>query len=184
MKSLGLHKYHLWKTLKIDIETKKESLVWDWLDFHLFFFKEKAPYEEKAAKRKAEYEKQMDAYNKNMVSFLPDLIYIQTLTWLTLISLQYGQEEGSDESEKSRSEVNDEDEASGEVTHIKLKSVEFLYIFIRDPFVICSVWFLKVYVLHNISIQEEQLEKGKAGDEEGDEDEDEEEDDDDDEEED
>ncbi|CAF2129776.1 unnamed protein product [Brassica napus] len=44
---------------------------------------EKAPYEEKAAKRKAEYEKLMDAYNKNL-------------------------EEGSDESEKSRSEVNDE----------------------------------------------------------------------------
>lgn len=42
--------------------------------------------------------------------------HIQTRTWLTLISLQWGQEEGSDESEKSRSEVNDEDEASGEVT--------------------------------------------------------------------
>ncbi|KAJ4890134.1 High mobility group B protein 1 [Raphanus sativus] len=50
---------------------------------------EKAPYEEKAAKRKAEYEKLMDAYNKSM-------------------------EEGSDESENSLSEVNDEDEASEE----------------------------------------------------------------------
>ncbi|KAF8050301.1 hypothetical protein N665_1998s0005 [Sinapis alba] len=48
---------------------------------------EKAPYEETAAKRKAAYEKLMDAYNKNM-------------------------EEGSDESEKSTSQVNDEDEAS------------------------------------------------------------------------
>lgn len=41
--------------------------------------------------------------------------HIQTLTWLALIFFQWGQEEGSDESEKSRSEVNDEDEASGEV---------------------------------------------------------------------
>lgn len=82
--------------------------------------KEKAPYEEKAAKRKAEYEKLMDAYNKNMVSPKPYLTYIQTLMWLNLISLQ---EEGSDESEKSRSEVNDEDEASEEVT-IPLNNVE------------------------------------------------------------
>ncbi|XP_018480941.1 high mobility group B protein 1-like [Raphanus sativus] len=56
---------------------------------------EKAPYEEKAAKRKAEYEKLMDAYNKNL------------------------EEEGSDESEKSRSEVNDEDEASEEEAQLE-----------------------------------------------------------------
>ncbi|KAJ4866291.1 High mobility group B protein 1 [Raphanus sativus] len=61
---------------------------------------EKAPYEEKAAKRKAEYEKLMDAYNKNL------------------------EEEGSDESEKSRSEVNDEDEASEEVT-VPIRNAEF-----------------------------------------------------------
>lgn len=32
--------------------------------------KEKAPYEAKAAKRKAEYEKQMKAYNKKQVGVL------------------------------------------------------------------------------------------------------------------
>ncbi|XP_021906257.1 high mobility group B protein 1 [Carica papaya] len=51
---------------------------------------EKAPYEAKAAKKKAEYEKLMNAYNKK-------------------------QNDRSDESDRSRSEVNDEeDEASGE----------------------------------------------------------------------
>ncbi|PQM37909.1 high mobility group B protein 1-like isoform X1 [Prunus yedoensis var. nudiflora] len=55
---------------------------------------EKAPYEAKAAKRKAEYEKQMKAYNKKQES---------------------GADDGDEESERSRSEVNDEeDEASGE----------------------------------------------------------------------
>ncbi|XP_027334600.1 high mobility group B protein 1 [Abrus precatorius] len=52
---------------------------------------EKAPYEAKAAKRKAEYEKLMNAYNKKQGS------------------------SADDESDKSKSEVNDEDdEASGE----------------------------------------------------------------------
>jgi hypothetical protein len=41
------------------------------MSFTSSFVKEKAPYEEKAAKRKAEYEKQMDAYNKNLVSPKP-----------------------------------------------------------------------------------------------------------------
>ncbi|KAK7349843.1 hypothetical protein VNO77_07597 [Canavalia gladiata] len=52
---------------------------------------EKAPYEAKAAKRKADYEKLMNAYNKKQGS------------------------SADDESDKSKSEVNDEDdEASGE----------------------------------------------------------------------
>ncbi|KAK7286905.1 hypothetical protein RJT34_22251 [Clitoria ternatea] len=52
---------------------------------------EKAPYEAKAAKRKAEYEKLMNAYNKKQAS------------------------SADDESDKSKSEINDEDdEASGE----------------------------------------------------------------------
>ncbi|XP_057982020.1 high mobility group B protein 1 isoform X2 [Malania oleifera] len=55
---------------------------------------EKAPYEAKAAKRKAEYEKLMNAYNKKQESSADD---------------------GDDESEHSKSEVNDEeDEESGE----------------------------------------------------------------------
>ncbi|TKY63490.1 High mobility group B protein 1 [Spatholobus suberectus] len=56
---------------------------------------EKAPYEAKAAKRKAEYEKIMNAYNKKQARSADD-----------------------DESDKSKSEVNDEDdEASGEEDH-------------------------------------------------------------------
>ena len=35
----------------------------------LCHLKEKAPFEAKAAKRKAEYEKQMKAYNKKLVRF-------------------------------------------------------------------------------------------------------------------
>ncbi|KAI4353312.1 hypothetical protein L6164_002271 [Bauhinia variegata] len=50
---------------------------------------EKAPYEAKAAKRKAEYEKVMNAYNKKQASSADD---------------------GDDESERSKSEVHDEDE--------------------------------------------------------------------------
>ncbi|KAF3489277.1 hypothetical protein F2Q69_00056644 [Brassica cretica] len=57
-------------------------------------------------------------------------------------------EEGSDESEKSRSEVNDEDEASEEVS--------------------------EEYISLNVSLQEAQLEKGKAGDEKEDDDDEEE----------
>ncbi|XP_038702436.1 high mobility group B protein 1-like [Tripterygium wilfordii] len=49
---------------------------------------EKAPYEAKAAKRKVDYEKLMNAYNN--------------------------QDDGDEESDKSKSEVNDEDEASAE----------------------------------------------------------------------
>ena len=58
---------------------------------------EKAPYEAKAAKRKAEYEKQIKAYNKKLESTADD---------------------GDEESDRSKSEVNDEDdEASGEEGH-------------------------------------------------------------------
>ncbi|KAK3445066.1 hypothetical protein EUGRSUZ_A00506 [Eucalyptus grandis] len=53
---------------------------------------EKAPYEAKAAKKKTEYEKLMNAYNKK----------------------QSVDEDGDEESERSKSEVNDEDEASAE----------------------------------------------------------------------
>uniref|UniRef100_I1J7B1 HMG box domain-containing protein n=1 Tax=Glycine max TaxID=3847 RepID=I1J7B1_SOYBN len=54
----------------------------------------KAPYEAKAAKRKAEYEKLIKAYEKKQASSADD-----------------------DESDKSKSEVNDEDDASGEEDH-------------------------------------------------------------------
>ena len=104
--------------------------------------KEKAPYEEKAAKRKAEYEKLMDAYNKNLVS-LQAISRIEDISRvLTLIFLQWVQEEGSDESEKSRSEVNDEDEASEEVT-IPINNAEFCTL----PIVFCllSYRFLKSF---------------------------------------
>lgn len=47
----------------------------------MFFLvgQEKAPYEAKAAKRKSEYEKLMNAYNKKQViSF-----FLQVLTWIS-----------------------------------------------------------------------------------------------------
>ncbi|KAJ9694968.1 hypothetical protein PVL29_010450 [Vitis rotundifolia] len=56
---------------------------------------EKAPYEAKAAKKKAEYEKIMNAYNKKQESTADD---------------------GDEESDRSKSEVNDQDdEESAEV---------------------------------------------------------------------
>ncbi|CAL5192289.1 unnamed protein product [Lathyrus oleraceus] len=57
---------------------------------------EKAPYEAKAAKRKVEYEKLMNAYNNKAASSVED---------------------DEEESDKSKSEVNNEDEASGEDDH-------------------------------------------------------------------
>lgn len=54
------------------------TLTW----IHFFLLKEKAPYEEKAANRKAEYEKQMDAYNKNMVSPKPYYLLTYTNTYM------------------------------------------------------------------------------------------------------
>ncbi|XAR68826.1 hypothetical protein NMG60_11000201 [Bertholletia excelsa] len=54
---------------------------------------EKAPYEAKAAKKKVEYEKLMNAYNKKQESTADD---------------------GDEESERSKSEVNDDDEESGQ----------------------------------------------------------------------
>ncbi|KAK4268618.1 hypothetical protein QN277_025241 [Acacia crassicarpa] len=58
---------------------------------------EKAPYEDKAAKKKAEYEKLMNAYNKKPTNPVNDK---------------------DEESDKSKSEVHDEeDEASGEEAH-------------------------------------------------------------------
>ncbi|XP_026656815.1 high mobility group B protein 1 isoform X4 [Phoenix dactylifera] len=70
---------------------------------------EKAPYEAKAAKRKSEYEKQMSAYNKKQESVADD---------------------GDDESDRSKSEVNDEDEEeSGEVVGC---SITRFYLFFRN----------------------------------------------------
>ena len=43
------------------------SLILFLLTFFSSFWKDKAPYEAKAAKRKAEYEKQIKAYNKKQV---------------------------------------------------------------------------------------------------------------------
>ncbi|CAK9139951.1 unnamed protein product [Ilex paraguariensis] len=54
---------------------------------------EKAPYEAKAAKKKAEYEKIMNAYNKKQESSADD---------------------GDEESDRSKSEVNDEDDEEDE----------------------------------------------------------------------
>ncbi|KAL3617726.1 HMG1/2-like protein [Castilleja foliolosa] len=53
---------------------------------------EKAPYVKKAAKRKEEYERQMDAYNKKLAG---------------------GEDDDDEESDKSKSEVNDEDDEEG-----------------------------------------------------------------------
>ncbi|CAA3009053.1 high mobility group B 1 [Olea europaea subsp. europaea] len=54
---------------------------------------EKAPYEAKAAKKKAEYGSLMNAYNKKQES---------------------SADEGGEESERSKSEVHDEDDESGQ----------------------------------------------------------------------
>ncbi|KMS99491.1 hypothetical protein BVRB_1g023310 [Beta vulgaris subsp. vulgaris] len=54
---------------------------------------EKAPYIQKAEKRKADYEKSMNTYNKKLA--------------------EGNKEEEEEESDKSRSEVNDEDDEDG-----------------------------------------------------------------------
>ncbi|GFP82763.1 high mobility group b protein 3 [Phtheirospermum japonicum] len=51
---------------------------------------EKAPYVAKAEKRKEEYERNMEAYNRKLAG-----------------------DDGDDESDKSKSEVNDEDDEDG-----------------------------------------------------------------------
>ncbi|KAJ8647520.1 hypothetical protein MRB53_000543 [Persea americana] len=58
---------------------------------------EKAPFEAKAAKRKADYEKQISAYNKKQESMADD---------------------GEEESDRSKSEVNDDEEDSEEVSNL------------------------------------------------------------------
>ncbi|KAK9109495.1 hypothetical protein Sjap_017555 [Stephania japonica] len=58
--------------------------------------KDKAPYVEKADKRKIEYNKKMDVYNKKQAG-------------------QSDAAEEEDESDKSKSEVNDDEDDSGEV---------------------------------------------------------------------
>ncbi|KAI5663511.1 hypothetical protein M9H77_22834 [Catharanthus roseus] len=61
---------------------------------------EKAPYEAKAAKKKAEYGKLMNAYNKKQES---------------------SADEGDEESERSKSEIHDDDEESGRMRKRKTR---------------------------------------------------------------
>lgn len=62
---------------------KKGNNFWHW-PYHLFM-KEKAPYEAKAAKRKADYEKQMNAYNRKQVNNLPYCFLISGNALLDLL---------------------------------------------------------------------------------------------------
>ncbi|XP_076927394.1 high mobility group B protein 3-like [Bidens hawaiensis] len=57
---------------------------------------EKAPFVAKAEKRKSEYDKTLQAYNKKLAEGKPD------------------EEEEEDESDKSKSEVHDDDDDSGD----------------------------------------------------------------------
>ena len=78
------------------------------------FMKEKAVYEAKAAKRKADYEKQLNLYNKKQVNQLPYPIFISSSALLDLV-LDFFYCHNLQES-VANGEVNDEeDEASGEV---------------------------------------------------------------------
>jgi len=90
-------------------------------DSSLWNVKEKAPYEAKAAKRKAEYEKLIKAYEKKQVRNLCQLFCCVWHLWLSCVYILYflwccqASSADDDESDKSKSEVNDEDDASGEV---------------------------------------------------------------------
>lgn len=85
---------------------------------------EKAPYEAKAAKKKDEYGKLMNAYNKKQVnihkSISPFKIVLLSVCYMLNLCLLCWQEsatdDGDEESDRSKSEVHDEDdEAIGEV---------------------------------------------------------------------
>lgn len=101
---------------------KERFLHYGFIDLNFFtWLKEKAPYESRAGKLKTEYGKQMNAYNKKQVTNL--IICFQSI-WFVVTCFDfslflYGQEsnDGDEASDKSKSEVNDEDEASGEVVH-------------------------------------------------------------------
>lgn len=77
---------------------------------------EKAPYVSKAEKLKVEYTKKMDAYNKKQVDYFPLRTHVarQCIELGDLmcrhLSLQSGGPTASGDSDKSKSEVNDEDE--------------------------------------------------------------------------
>lgn len=104
--------------------------------------KEKAPYEAESAKAKTEYEKQMKIYDKKQVGIsISNLLMRGRMCWLVICSLrllltsfffssfyslQSAPDDGDEESERSRSEVHDEDdEASGEVVLYMLLFVGF-----------------------------------------------------------
>lgn len=89
-------------------------------------WQEKAPYEAKAAKRKSEYEKLMTAYNKKQVNFWLIIFLIikwwnvvfSLLTPLCLTQESTDDDEDDDEeeqSDRSKSELNDQDKESVEV---------------------------------------------------------------------
>jgi hypothetical protein len=84
---------------------------------------EKAPYQAKADKLKAEYAKKMDKYNNPQVRPSPSTVVrfctLETTErctdlFISLYSrLQAGEEaEGSGDSDKSKSEINDEEDGS------------------------------------------------------------------------
>lgn len=87
-------------------------------------WQEKAPYEAKASKKKDEYGKLMNAYNKKQVTYLVFAILysiecggcLLCIDWPVLYWQQSAAADGNAESDRSKSEVNDEDdEATGEV---------------------------------------------------------------------
>lgn len=91
-----------------------------WLNLNNYF-QEKAPYVAKAEKRKVEYEKNMKAYNKRQVIQF-SINEHNVFVWVAnnwLIFQAEGPKDEDVESDKSVSEVNDEDddeEGSGDVS--------------------------------------------------------------------
>lgn len=98
--------------------------------------KEKAPYEAKAAKRKAEYEKLINAYNNKQVSILYWL-FCCLVHWFSCLYDSHDiyfqastADDVDEESDKSKSEINDEeDEASGQVVSLFTFSYTFILLF-------------------------------------------------------
>lgn len=90
------------------------------LHFSTLVRKEKAQYEAKAAKRKTDYEKQMKAYNKKQVdipdlsnhmkSFRISLSFIFIFVDFFLFWQESTEDDGDEESNRSKSEVSDDEE--------------------------------------------------------------------------
>ena len=62
-----------------------EWSMYYWLKLSWLVWKEKAPYEAKAKKRKSDYEKLMKAYNKKQVNIIAFISYFWYIAWLVYL---------------------------------------------------------------------------------------------------